>query len=255
MTEQEKIKKALSGLRASGDTLTEVFKMTTGMRNETSRGKRFTGKRAAIIIAAAVLALALGAGALAYGGVIGSWSGGSSMADAYTSLPTAEQALKDGGFAPVLLGEFENGYVFTRGVVVENVLEEELGSGAIERFNSFDFYYEKDGDLLIFDQMRYESEMDLAGEVIATVDGIDLRYYSYRNRFVDADYQLTPEEQAAVDAGEIIFSYGIEDPGVHTVQNINWDAGDNIHCSMTQIDGALSPEALVDMAAEVIANS
>ena len=251
MTEQEKIKKALSGLRASGDTLTEVLNMTTRMRNGQ---QRFIGKRAAIVIAAAVLALALGVGALAYSGIITSWSGFSSPADAYTSLPTAQQAVKDGGYAPVLIGRFENGYAFESGLVMDNQFEEEAGGPAVERFKSFEFTYEKDGDSVTFSQMRYESELDYAGEVIETVDGTGVRYYSYRQRFVDADYQLTPEEQAEADAGGIVFSYGIEDPGVHTVQCVSWDDGD-MHYALTQIDGALSPDALVDMAAEIIANS
>lgn len=249
MTEQEKIKRALSGLRASGETLTEVFKMANGMRNE----KRVTGKRVAIVIAAAVLALALGIGALACSGIITSWSSSSYRGDDYTVLPTAERAAKDGGYVPVLIGEFQNGYVFTGGTVVDNALEEEVGGAVVESFKSFDFNYEKDGDRVSFDQMRYESEMDYDGETIATVDGIDIRYFSYRNRLVDPDYVLTPEEQAAKDAGEIIFSYGYEDPVIHTVQCIFWDDGD-MHYAMTQIDGALSPEELVEMAAEVIAN-
>lgn len=249
MTEQEKIRKALSGLRASGDTLTEVFNMANGTKN----GKRFMGRRVAIIVAAAVLALALGVGALASGGIIGSWRSGSYMKDAYTSLPTAEQAMRDGGYVPVLIGEFENGYVFTGGTVVDNVLEEELGSGAIERFKSFSFEYEKDGDWVMLDEMRYESKMNDGGEVIANVDGIDIRYNSYRNRLVDADYQPTPEEQAARDAGEIVFSFGIEDPVIHVVQSAIWEDG-NMHYCLLQIDGALSPEELVEMAAEVIAN-
>ena len=250
MTEQEKIKKALSGLRASGDTVTEVLNMA----NEANNGKRFTGKRVAIIAAAAVLALALGIGTLAYSGVIGSWSSGSSLANAYTALPTAERAMRDGGYVPALIGEFENGYAFAGGTVVSNVLEEELGSGAIERFKSFSFEYEKGGDRVYLDQMRYESKMNDGGEVIATVGGIDIRYNSYRNRFVDADYQLTPEEQAARDAGEIVFSFGIEDPVIHVVQSAIWSDGD-MHDCLLQIDGALGPEDLAEMAAEVIANS
>ena len=251
MTEQEKIKKALSGLRASGETLTEVLNMTTRMNN----GKRLTGKRVAIVIAAAVLALALGVGALAYSGIITSWFVSSNMADAYTSLPTAEQAVKDGGYAPVLIERFENGYAFTRGIVMENMLEEEAGSGAVERFKSFEFDYEKDGDLVMLDQMRYGSEMNFVGETIATVDNIDFRYNSYRHRFVDVDYRLTPEEQAEADAGGIVFSYGdgIEDPVIHTVQSLSWKTGD-MHYALTQIDGALSPDQLVEMAAEVVAN-
>lgn len=249
MTEQEKIKKALSGLRASGDTVTEVLNMA----NEASSGKRFTGKRAAIIAAVAVLALALGVGALASSGIIGSWSSGSSLADAYTALPTAEQAKRDGGFVPALIGEFKNGYAFAGGTVVGNVLEEELGSGAIERFKSFSFEYEKDGDRAYLDQMRYESKMEDGGEVIATIDGIDIRYNSYRNRFVAPDYELTPEEQAARDAGELVFSFGEEIPGVRVVQSAIWSDG-NMHYCLLQIDGALSPEELVEMAAEVIAN-
>lgn len=251
MTEQEKIRKALSGLRASDDTLTEVFNMTAGMNNGQ---RRMIGRRTAIVIAAAVLALALGVGALAYSGIITSWSGFSNPADAYTSLPTAQQAVKDGGYAPVLIERFENGYAFKTGLVMENALEEAVGGPAVERFKSFEFTYEKDGDSVMLSQMRYESELDYAGEDIETVDGIGIRYYSYRQRFVDPDYQLTPEEQAEVDAGGIVFSYGIEDPGVHVVQCVTWDAGD-MHYALTQIDGALSPEALVEMAAEVIANS
>ena len=251
MTEQEKIKKALSGLRASGDTLTEVFNMATRMNNEK---QRLTGKRIAIVIAAAVLALALGVGALAYSGIITSWSGFSNPADAYASLPTAQQAVRDGGYAPVLLERFENGYAFESGIVMENQFEEEVGGPAVERFKSFEFNYKKDGDVVMFSQMRYESELDYAGEAIETVDGIDIRYYSYRQRFVAPDYQLTPEEQAEADAGGIVYSYGIEDPVIHTVQSVSWDV-DNMHYAMTQIDGALRPEQLVEMAAEVIANS
>ena len=251
MTEQEKIKKALSGLRASGDTLTEVLNMTTRMRNGQ---QRFIGKRAAIVIAAAVLALALGVGALAYSGIITSWSGFSNPADAYASLPTARQAVRDGGYAPVLIERFANGYAFESGLVMQNALEETVGGPAVERFKSFEFDYEKDGDSVMLSQMRYESELDYAGEVIETVDGTGIRYYSYRQRFVDADYQLTPEEQAEVDAGGIVYSYGIEDPGIHIVQCVTWDDGD-MHYALTQIDGALEPDALVDMAAEVIANS
>lgn len=250
MTEQEKIKKALSGLRASGDTLTEVLNMANGTNN----GKRLTGKRVAIVIAAAVLALALGVGALAYSGIITSWSGFSNPADAYASLPTAQQAVRDGGYMPVLIERFENGYAFESGLVMDNSLEETVGGPAVERFKSFEFTYGKDGDSVMFSQMRYESELGYAGETVETVDGTGIRYYSYLQRFVAADYQLTPEEQAEADAGNIVFSYGIEDPEVHVVQCVTWDDGD-MHYALTQIDGALSPEALVEMAAEVIANS
>lgn len=249
MTEQEQIKKALSGLHASGDTLTEVLQI---MANENK--KRFTGKRIAVVIAAAALALTLSVGALAYSGVITSWSGGSWHTDDFTSLPVAEKAVREAGYAPVQLESFENGYAFTRGTVVDNRLEEEVGGPVVESFKSFSFNYEKDGDRVSFDQMRYESEMDTSGEVVATVDGIEIRYNSYRNRYVAADYQLTPEEQAAADAGEIVFSYGLEDPVIHVVQSVGWDVG-NMHYCLLQIDGALSPDELAAMAAEIIANS
>ena len=249
MTEQEQIKKALSGLHASGDTLTEVLQI---MANENK--KRFTGKRIAVVIAAAALALTLSVGALAYSGVITSWSGGSWHTDDFTALPVAEKAVKAAGYAPVQLESFENGYVFTSGTIVDNRLEESVGGPVVESFKSFSFNYEKDGDRVSFDQMRYESEMDTSGEVVATVDGIDIRYNSYRNRFVAADYVPTPEEQAEIDAGEIVFSYGMEDPVIHVVQSVMWDDG-NMHYGMTQIDGALSSDELAEMAAEIIANS
>ncbi len=205
-------------------------------------------KRISFIVIAATLAL--GITVFAVNGVVSTWSSSSSSAPDYTSLPTEKQVMKDIGYETVLIDSFENGYTFKDGNVVNNNLKDENG-GSVEKFKSVSFDYEKDGDKVIFSQDKFNSEKCMAGDVIKTVNGIDIYYYSYTNKVVPADYKLTDEDKKAEENGELVFTYGSSEVEIKQVRHVSW-VKDGILCQLLQIDGKLSSDGLIKMAEEIL---
>ena len=143
-------------------------------------------KKTACIALAATLALSVTA--FAANGLVSNWfSSSSSFAD-YKTLPTAQQVKKDIGYTPILIDSFANGYAFQDGNIISNNLTDENGN-SIEKFKSVSFDYEKDGDIVIFAQDKYNSQAELQGSVAKTVGDTDIYYYSYTNKVVPADYE------------------------------------------------------------------
>ena len=205
-------------------------------------------KRISFIAIAATLAL--GITVFAVNGVVSTWSSSSSSAPDYTSLPTEQQVMKDIGYETVLIDSFENGYTFKDGNVVNNNFKDENG-GSVEKFKSVSFDYEKDGDKVIFSQDKFNSEMSMAGDVIKSVNGTDIYYYSYTNKVVPSDYKLTDEDKKAEENGELVFTYGSSEIEIKQVQHVSW-VKDGILCQLLQIDGRLSSDGLVKMAEEIL---
>ena len=104
---------------------------------------------------------------------------------------------------------------------------------------------------MIFSQDKFNSEMYTEGEVIATVSGTDIYYFSYTNKIVPPDYKMTDEDKKAEENGELVFSYGSSKVEICEVQSVTWRIN-GIQYQLLQIDGKLSGKELVDMAAEVI---
>ena len=212
--------------------------------------KSNTRSKKKISVIAAVVVLALGTTVFAASGIISKWYSSSSSDPEYKSLPTAQQVKKDIGYDAVLIGEFENGYAFKDGSIVNNNLADEDGN-SVEKFKSVSFDYEKNGDTVIFSQDKFNSKIDMDGNVIKTVDGTDIYYYSYTNKIVPADYKMTDEDKKAETDGELVFSSGSSDVRISEVQSVTW-VKDNIQYQLMQMDGALSRDELVEMAEEVI---
>ena len=166
------------------------------------------------------------------------------------SLPSEEQCRKDAGFVPILLEQFENGYVFLQGSVVDNqfVDEENL---PVEEYQSFSFLYGKDEDKVYFEQEEYISEVtdrNLAQET-RTVDGVELHYHCSRYKVVPETYRPTEEEQKAQAEGSLSFGYGDPDVKIeeYKTQILYWQDGGR-HCQLFQMNGALSASDLFEMA-------
>lgn len=212
--------------------------------------KSNTRSKKKISVIAAVAVLALGTTVFAASGIISKWYSSSSSDPEYKSLPTAQQVKKDIGYDAVLIGEFENGYAFKDGSIVNNDLADEDGN-SVEKFKSVSFDYEKNGDTVIFSQDKFNSKIDMDGNVIKTVDGTDIYYYSYTNKIVPADYKMTDEDKKAEADGELVFSSGSSDVQISEVQSVTW-VKDNIQYQLMQMDGALSRDELAEMAEEVI---
>lgn len=206
--------------------------------------------RKKICMVAIAATFVLGITAFAASRIVSIWYSGSSGIPEYTSLPTSEQCIKDIGYEPVLIDEFENGYAFKNGSVVKNRLADDTGS-VIEKFNSVTFRYEKEGDGVNFSQEKFISEHDVGENVIAKIDEIDIYYTGYTNKFVPADYIMTDEDKKAEESGELVFSYGSSEVDIVRVQSIYWYR-DGIRYSLMQMDGKLTQNDLMDMAREAI---
>lgn len=205
-------------------------------------------KKIALIAVAATLVM--GITVFAASGIISQWFSSSSSIPDYKTLPTSEQVQKDIGYEAVTIEEFKNGYKFDNGSVVDNVLTDDNGK-AVEKFKSVTFRYRKDADEILFSQDKVNSQFEANGEVIATVDGIDVYYYSYTNKVVPPDYKLTEDDKKAEETGELVFSYGSSKVEIKEIQSVSWKKGD-VSYQLLQIDGKLTQDELVEMAREII---
>lgn len=216
----------------------------------TERKSNFMKSKRKVSLIAIAATLVLGITVFAASSVVTTWHSSSSSDPDYKSLPTAQQAIKDIGYEPVLIDAFENGYAFEDGSVVNNNLTDENGS-SVEKFKSVSFRYKKNGDTVYFSQDKFISEIDMEGEVVSTVNGTDIYYFSYTNKLVPPDYKLTDEDKKAEKNGDLVFSYGSSKVEIIEVQSVTW-AKDGIQYSLMQRDGDLSVGELTDMAAEII---
>ena len=205
-------------------------------------------KKIALIAVAATLVM--GITVFAASGIISQWFSSSSSIPDYNELPSVKQVTKDIGYEVELVDEFANGYKFDNGSVVDNVLTDDNGK-AVEKFKSVTFRYLKDNDEVLFSQDKVNSQVETSGEVVATVDDVDVYYYSYTNKLVPPDYKMTDEDKKAEETGELVFSYGSSKVEIKEIQSVSWKK-DDMNYQLLQIDGKLSADELVEMAKEVI---
>lgn len=231
----------------------DKIKYAVGKRIDSSETERklnhMKSKKRMFLISAAAMLL-LGITAFAASGIVTTWYAHSSSTPDYTSLPKEEQVVKDIGYKPVLIDTFENGYKFYEGSIVENALADETGK-TTEKFKSVMFRYKKDGDEVLFSQEKFNSQVEEKDDIIKTVGDVDIRYNSYMNKIVPSNYKMTEEDKMAEANGELVFSWGSDEVTVSEVQGVSWSK-DGQHFSLTQIDGKLSAEELVEMAEETL---
>ena len=206
-------------------------------------------KKTACIALAATLALSVTA--FAANGIVSNWFSSSSAIADYKTLPTAQQVKNDIGYTPILIDSFANGYTFKDGNIINNNLKDE-NNNSIEKFKSVSFDYEKDDDIVIFSQDKYNSQAELQGSVAKTVGDTDIYYYSYTNKFVPADYTLTDADKRAEANGDLVFSYGAAEVEISEVQSATF-VKDGTQYQLLQINGKLSGDELVKMAEELVA--
>ena len=249
MKEQE-FKNTMNKIQISDEMQNRILKKVK-KANYRKEGHYMKSKKKISLIAIAA-ALVLGITAFATSGMVTTWFSSSSSDAEYKSLPSAEQVKSDIGYEPVLIDTFENGYTFKDGSVIKNNLVDETGN-SVEKFKSVSFRYEKNGDRVIFSQDKFNSEQDTEGEIISTVSGTDIYYFSYTNKIVPPDYKMTDEDKKAEENGELVFSYGSSKVEISEVQSVTW-RNNGIKYNLMQIDGKLSGDELAGMAEEIISN-
>ena len=252
MSEEKKtqLKETLRLMDEGSATMRKTIDKQNVLENE-GRNSMFKTKKRIAVLAAAVIMI-LGITAFAATGVISTWYSSSSSRPDYHSLPSADQVNKDIGYDVELIDRFSNGYVFKDGRIVNNKLTDE-DNQIIEKFKSVAFRYQKGRDEVDFTQDRYQSESEPSGSLVETINGVDLYYFSYVNKIVPPDYQLTEEDKRAEENGELVFSYGSDKVEIITWQHVNWSIGDMHYELFQQVDdNSLSEEEIIEMAREVI---
>lgn len=206
-------------------------------------------RRTVVLIAAVMMLLTVSV--YAVNGTVASWgTARSSYYYSFESLPSPEKLEKELGYQPAITAAFENGYALSRGSVSYGAFFDE-DYNELERYKELHATYDKDGDELIYAVHKFDTPMEINGDVIAVVDGVPVKYNAYDNKLVPEDYRMTDEDKAAQASGELIFSWGVDNVEIVRVQGVDWEQ-DGILYGFTQIDGKLTPEELAAMAAELI---
>lgn len=148
---------------------------------------------------------------------------------------------------------FSNGYRFSTGVPVERSGMDESGN-VVESGNDLSLNYKKDGmpDIYISVQKSSMFENEQWAQSFDH-NGITVGYRADQYRFVPPNYQITEEEQARVDAGELYVSYGSDEIEDEIIKNVYWE-DEGIQYYITAMDSSLGAEDLIQMAGEIIDN-
>lgn len=210
-------------------------------------------KRFLVPVLALMATLALGTGLLATG-TLSSLVMSSSEKPDYTEVPGAEELAEKLDFIPVVLDEFANGYQFEDASIVKEKALDEQGN-VLGKTKSLQCDYVKGNDELIFSANHWDmTKNDTEGDVVATVNGINLRYTSVISKYVGENYVKTEQDKADEAAGKVIFNEGDgKTTGSSQLQGLSW-AMDGITYHFTAIDSNLTADDLVAMATELIQN-
>lgn len=204
-----------------------------------------------VAVVAAVIVVLLGLTVFASGVLIRSSSSHSSIVPDYYTVPSQQTLQNDIGISPCVVEKFSNGYEFKSGGVAENENFGEDGS-VFERYKSLYCQYiqGEDSITLYIDASIAGIQMENS-ETSEIYHGSKIKYFSYTNKLVPGNYQLTEQDKKDKESGKYIFSYGSDDIEIHEVQGLGWEYG-GLSYSLTVIDNNITKDELIQMAKEII---
>lgn len=228
------------------DSIVSPFNLEMEDIMNTNRTKRRSVSR--IVFIAVAAALLLGTTAFAAGVVGGGWF--STTEKAYDELPTVEELAEDVGYEPILIEQFNNGFSWVNGQMIDNqVIDADMET--VDSFKSSSFEYSKDGEIVYFSQEKSEVPVGNFGNLCGSYKGVDFYYYSYANTVVPADYELSEAEIEARDKGEVVFTFGSDSILTMEVKSLSW-CKDGINYMLMQTGGNLTAADLMEMAKEAV---
>lgn len=212
-----------------------------------AEGKKIINYKKLIAIVAVAAVFLMGSTAFATGMLEGWFSYSDKK---YDSLPSEQEYIEDVGYAPVLIQDFENGYSYETGYVVNNE-HADSKTGEIEKFKSAMFEYTKEGNSVYFSQEKFDAAVN-TGAVVDSFAGTELYWKSYMNKIVPEDYQMTEADKEAEARGELVFSWGSDSVKTMEVKSLMWTR-DGIQFCLMQMGGELTEADMLVMAKEAIA--
>ena len=255
--EKNQIKEALSqecsSLSPSPGIKERIDERIRESQEETESMKHLSVKKVVIGVAAACLLLSGGAYAAGHATGLVSHSSLTGQYESYDGdMDKAEKKL---GFNVLTVEGFDNGYGF-RSMEVRDVQGIDDQRNEVYTYKDMTVYYEKAGCRDIYlDMCRPVEEEQRAKTADATkVCGDTTLYYDeYTYKFVPADYQKTPEDEANEQRDDYYISVGSDQVEIKVSQNVTWEI-DGTHYNLAGFDTGLSADELLSMAEEIIQN-
>lgn len=211
---------------------------------------RLSLKKCAVIGVAAVLLLGTTAFA---GGKVSSWMSGSSSIPSFTTLPSQEDIQAEYGFAPKMLEEFENGYVFHSGHSTDTEGYDE-NENIVASFKQLDLQYRNGSKKIHISSNTYpitEEESDFMNLVKHGYKDITIYESSYTSKCVPVDYVMTEDDKQKEADGTYVFSYGSDEVTISEPHFFQWSQ-DGISYMIMVMDNDIPSEDLLYMAYELI---
>ena len=195
-----------------------------------------------MMTAAAVIA-ALSVTCYAAGQLHSVVSHGSPNIETFAELEKAEKKL---GFDAKYVETFANGMTFQRGGTGETYGMDEDGNKTGKKYKMMTVSY--------VDEKGNEISLNIDGGspyVDAGVEEAEV-YSTDTYKFVPVDYKLTEEDKEKEAAGELMISVGSEKVEMKQMEYYGWN-DEGIYYSLVGFDGNFGEEAMVAMAAEIMA--
>lgn len=214
---------------------------------------RISGKQK-LVAAVAAMCLLGSMAALGAGKIIGYRSGHNANEPEYVSFADMGRVRDEAGFEVKAAEQFDNGFVFDKGYLIYTDAVDESGA-VVDTFPEVSVYYKKgDSSLTLnIEKVRPEWEKSLTGNPVDISYGdLTLTYREDHYKFVPPDYELTQEDQNAIDAGEMYLSYGSSEVELKDFHFLTWDEAGIHYSLMSYGDGALGQEEMTKMAQQVI---
>lgn len=210
--------------------------------------KKFSFKKIAVVVGAICI---LGSVTAIASGIIAGTEAHTNIKDKIKDYEKVSKLEEKAGFEFDIIESFDNGYRFDYAVPVysNNIDEDGNKTGDSWIDVSVNYKNEKYSDVSLtatknlYEEGTIDENEDYKGTVIN---------YSYNNyMFVPPTYELTAEEQALVDSGELVVSYGTDEVEHKVVENVYW-VEDNVKYMLTTFNNDMGKDILFDMAKEMI---
>ena len=173
----------------------------------------------------------------------------------YTSLSDLKKLERRAGYPVTAVESFSNGYAFRSAHIGGEAAFDE-NNEPLQEYYSIAFTYEKSGAADITVNLSPVLDLPTAHEPPAptetrAIGGIEVRLSCDHYKFVPEDYQTTPEDEAAVEAGHFYISYGADAVFEQDFASVLFTLDGVEYCILSA--APMTADGLYAMAADLIA--
>lgn len=223
---------------------------------QSTRGEKIMNHRFRNVLVAAGAMCILGSAAVMASGGFVHWISGSSARDEISSYE-ALAAMGEQHGVPFTINApetFGNGYTFAsaRPVTAAGV-DAEGNETPLPTEVSLTYEKENLPDVNIYESQSRPDSTPAPQAQPRQIGEYTFYFSEDHYKFVPPDYEITEEEQRAVDAGTLYVSYGASEIEENLITGITWEAS-NIQYTLMTTDTPLTEEELLEMAVEMMEN-